>query len=421
MKDKKILFLSIFAGITGFILFFASKPAVKNDARHHADIADEANIARLESQVQQLRGLITAFVELNRSLNSSFQKEKEQRALEERQRGSLEQTLREANSQNESLIKELSRVKINLELTLPIKQGIERIESALAGADVSAGKEKELKQKLQDINRQLQLIDAQIPALLKENVSYKRLSENLNGILEKQQKDMDALRNALDEEKNRRQSVKKADEDLKTERRKNTDFERIKNNLTQANASLHAEINRITKELKETRIKISRASREKDTAAGRKDEMIARLQKDYDRLKVDFTRAEEALKNNEAELGRRADKILVGEEKLSGTEAQLSQIQSRYNELLKDSASLREQSVAAQIETEELKIRLNQSALKASGLENRLSQIGTILKTPKPGASSAAGQENKMVEVELYPDKTEEEILDEIPAETKSN
>jgi chromosome segregation ATPase len=418
VKDKKILIVIIVAAIVCFALFFSSRPIEKNRRDINADITTQTNIDRLESQVQQLRGLFSAFAELNRSLSDSLQKESAQRK-------SLEQTLNEVNAQYESLIKELDQAKISLELTLPIKGGIEKIEKSLAQAEVSPGKEKELKQKLQNIKRQLQLIDAQIPALLKENTSYyKRLSETLKGLLEKQHKDMDALRSALAEEKIRKESFKKAAEDLKMERRKSADLERTKDNLMQANASLHTQIHRLTSELKDSRAKLSRTIKEEEAKNLKRtnqqleeqllglNAQLARLQKDSAGLQNEYVVMQEALKDNETALGRRADKILALEEKLADAQTKLSGIQSGYNELEKQSAGLREQIVAVQIDREELKSQLGQSTLKVSDLENQLAQIGIILKTPKsteaPASKEEPKEETKRVEVDLFPDETNE-------------
>jgi chromosome segregation ATPase len=419
MKDKKIFILIAFAGIIIFILLFASRPAGKDGQQPDlSDITRQANIAQLESQVQQLRGLITAFVGLNQSFKASFQEEKEQRSA-------LQQALSKASLQNESLSQELNRAKVGLELTLPIKQGIDKIQGSLSGLSLAPGKEKEISRQLADISRQLKLVDAQIPGLLKENASYKQLADTMQGLLKRQEEDISALKSALDEEKAKTREAKNTRE---LSERKSTDFERVKNNLITANASLHTEINQLTRALKDTRGKLSQAAMEKEANNTREaktlrqdnrklheqlnqlQEQLARLQKDSEALRDDYAAARETLKNNEASLGSRADKILVLEETLAGIRGQLSEIQSLYGELEKESAILREQSVAGQLEREDLKSQLSQSRLKLSGLENRLSQIGVILETPKPAEATLpkeeARQDAKRVEVELYPAET---------------
>ncbi|TAN62285.1 hypothetical protein EPN16_01790 [bacterium] len=419
MKDKKIFILLAFAGIIISIVFFASRPA-ENSGRHPglSGITQEPNIAQLESQVQQLRGLITAFVGLNQSLKASFQEEKEQRAA-------LQEALSGASLQNESLSRELTRARVSLELTQPIKQGIDKIQDSLSGLSLAPGKEKEISRQLLDISRQLKLVDAQIPSLLKENASYKQLADATQGLLKKQEEDIRALRNALDDEKTRGQAAKNTQS---LSERKSADFERIKNNLLETNASLHAEINRLTQTLKDTRSKLSQAAKEKEISNTREakilrqdnrklqeelnqlQEQLARLQKDSAALRDDYAAARETLKNNEATLGSRADKILVLEETLAGIREQLSVIRSRYGELEKESAGLREQNVAGQLEREGLKSQLSQSRLKLSGLESRFSQIGVILESPKPAETTLpkeeSRQEVKKVEVELYPAET---------------
>lgn len=381
MKDKKILIVIIFALATGFILFVSSKPVKKNERDFRAAITQEVNIAKLESQVQALSGLATAFLGLNRSLKASFQDEKQQREA-------LQQALREAILQNESLSKELNQARVSLELTLPIKQGMNKIEGSLAALQVAPGKEKKLKQGLRDITRELRLIDAQIPGLLKENASYRRLSETLNGLLEKQEKDM---------------------------------------------APLRAEISKLSKELKDAQIKLSQAAREKEArriSTGdiekakiikqdnqklqeqllRLKEQFAQSRKDSASLQNEYAAAQETLKRNEAAMGSRADKILVLGEKLAEVQMKLAEIQSQHNALEKESASLRKQNVAVQLEREELKVQLNQAKIKLSDLENQLAQIGVIIKAPNAVETAQpkeeAGEEAERVEVELYPAET---------------
>jgi chromosome segregation ATPase len=416
MKDKKIFILIAFAGIVISVIFFTSRP-VENNGRHPDlnGITQESNIAQLESQVQQLRGLITAFVGLNQSLKASFQEEKEQRAA-------LQRALSKAGLQNESLSQELTRARVGLELTQPIKQGINKIQDSLSGLSLAPGKEKEISRQLLDINRQLKLVDAQIPSLLKENASYKQLADTMQGLLKKQEEDIRALKNTLDEEKSEERTAKNIQF---LSERKYAEFEKTKNNLIAANAALHAEINRLAQALKDTQGKLSQAAREKEISNTKEakilrqdnrklqeqltllQEQLARLQKDSAALRDDYAAARETLKNNEAALGSRADKILVLEETLAGIREQLSGIRSRSGELEKESAGLREHNVAGQLEREDLKNQLSQSRLKLSGLESRLSQIGIILESPKPAETTLpkeeSRQEVKKVEVELYP------------------
>lgn len=426
MNDKKIFIVIIFALAAGLVLFVSSRPVEKNEWGYRAAISQEANIARLESQVQQLRGLISAFVQLNRSLRASFQEEKQQRET-------LQQALAEAALQNESLGKELNRARLSMELTLPIKQGIDKIEGSLAAVQAAPGKEKELKQKLQDINRQLELIDAQIPGLLKENASYKRLSETQSGLLEKQERDIAALRGALDEEGVQRRMMNKELDILKMAQNKGAELEKIKNNLLAANASLNAEVARLNKELKGARLKLSQAAREKESLRistknieeakiikqdnQRLQEQLRQLQaqfaqaqKDSANLQNEYALLQETLKRNEGELGRRADKILVLGEELADIQMKLAGIQSQYNEQEKESASLRERNVAVQLEREGLKEQLSQAKIKLSDLENQLAQIGVILKAPGTAEPAlpkeGAPEETKRVEVELYPAET---------------
>ena len=105
-------------------------------------------------------------------------------------------------------------------------------------------------------------------------------------------------------------------------------------------------------------------------------------------------------------MGKRADRILVLSEKLTEAQSGLKDIRSKYQEIEKESAALREQNVAAQIEREELKIQLTQTRAKLKEFESQASQITSILKGINTAEASLGlpreQDENKKIEVELY-------------------
>ena len=147
-----------------------------------------------------------------------------------------------------------------------------------------------------------------------------------------------------------------------------------------------------------------------------------KLSKNYADLKNEYIKADETIKQNTLALGKRADRILVLSEKLTETRSGLKDIRSKYQEIEKESAALREQNVAAQLEREELKIQLSQARVKLKEFESQASQITNILKSIHTAeASSGLPQEepdeNKKIEVELYqstPLSAETDLLSDI-------
>lgn len=139
------------------------------------------------------------------------------------------------------------------------------------------------------------------------------------------------------------------------------------------------------------------------------------LNKTYADLQNEHTVIQQALKQNEIDLGSRADRILVSEEKLKIAQAQLADTQLKYKDIEKDTSLLREQNVAVQIEREGLKNQLQQARLRLSELENQTLQISSILNTAKTTPAPAPAKEDtgrteaepgQRVEVELYPAET---------------
>ena len=95
MKDKKIVVSIIFAVIAGGLLVYVTRaPREKTKEANPQEISDTKN---LKAQVEQLKDLLHAFVQLNRKLDASFQKEKSERPH-------LEKALKEAALQNKSLL-----------------------------------------------------------------------------------------------------------------------------------------------------------------------------------------------------------------------------------------------------------------------------------------------------------------------------
>lgn len=485
MKDKKIVVSIIFALITGSLLVYvasAGRFEKKKEANPQEIISDTKN---LTAQVQQLKDLLHAVVQLNQKLDASLQKEKGERPH-------LEKALKEAALQNKSLLEELSQAQVALALTQPIKQKINEIETALADVRIEPAQEKEIQRQLQDIHQKISAVDSQIPLFLQENKSYKEDAQNLRGLLAREEEEADGFKSQLQTRQKENQTLKENLNNVSEELKKIRDAHSVleintaerqkrQKELTRANTSLNKELRSLTQSLGDTQTKLLAARKEKETLlqeldatghalaamqklkteketlqkqlAKSQDEKqnllkgsaaaagalkdIQKLQSEiqnlknqleqltttYGQLQNAYAGVKETIAQNEIELGKRANKILIAAEQQAGADARLSEIQAKAKQMEKESALLREQNVAVLLERESLRLLLNQEKLRLSELEGQASLISAILKGAKPAENLRPKEETQKIELELYPVKNTEaarenqEITNETPVE----
>ena len=116
MKDKKLLALLIFLAIIGSVMLFLLRPLKNSEDLGVKDKESlQQNVIKLQSQVKQLQGLLRGFVLVNHSINTTFLKEKNQRA-------DLEKLLQDITAQNEILTKDLTQSRVSLELTKELRE-----------------------------------------------------------------------------------------------------------------------------------------------------------------------------------------------------------------------------------------------------------------------------------------------------------
>ena len=480
MKGKKVWILIIFTAVIAAILIYYTQPAIKRNSRAGKIKPQESNIntAQLEAQVQQLKDLLHAVVQLNRKLEASFQKEKGESQ-------DLEKTLKDASAKNEALLQELAQAKIGLALTQPIKQKMNEVETLLPKLNIAPGNEKEISQLLQEIQKMLGIIDTKIPGFLNENKSYKEEAQNLRQLLLEKESDIANLNTARETQFKELEALKMNLKNI-SEEPKNTD-----NASPQTASSQNKEIHSLKKELQKTHELLTQAYEEKGSVARKLEDTLLRaqestekleeqkkearvlaeklqsaqnglaplkkqlsrvteqnldlskkvaeaepkntsklreeitelnrqlgqLEKEYAQLKEAYASTQETIAQNELELGKRANRILTTEEKRADAENRLSELQLKLQEIEKEIASLREQNVAVQLERETLRTQLNRTKLKLSELEGQASLISNILKTTKPseGETPLPQEEVKKIELELYPVNE-----NEVPAENKN-
>ena len=123
---------------------------------------------------------------------------------------------------------------------------------------------------------------------------------------------------------------------------------------------------------------------------------LERLTKDYSSLKDEHDTTQLAIKQSEAELAKRTEEITYLKERLDDAESKAFEVYSKYKEMKKETALLREQSVNIQLEKEGLRDELTAAKQKLSELQNKFQQIGSVIKTEDKG-------NDKNIDVELLP------------------
>lgn len=309
---------------------------------------------QLELRIQQLNDLLQAIIQANLARRT---------VEEEKPQDGLIQKLQEVTAQKEALGQELIQAKANLALVQPIKQKGNTADKSRIESLSKQLKEKE--DTLAALKRQLNEEKANRQAASR---NFNRISEELKIVKNAKS----ALEGALSETEKEKDGLKITNASLKDEIRA---------------AGLGTE--KLRKEIEQLRAEL---------------ELLNKANSD---LQNEYIRGQEVLKENEIESGKRADRILVLQEKLAKAEVQLADTQLKYTGMEKESALGREQNVAVQLEREELKNQLEQTRLRLSELENQTMQISNILNTAKTREAPAqAKEETKRVEVELVPAET---------------
>ena len=351
MKDKKILFLILFALLLLFLILHLSRLVNLESARLKKTAAPlYSNTVRLESQVNQLQDLLRGFVQLNLTMKNNLETEKKQNT-------ELKALMDEISRQKESLAGKLSQAEVSLELTGGIRKRLSEMEQSLSALKLAPDEEKEFKNQLWELSRGLDKVNYQIPGLIRENKNYKREAEDLKEALDKKNKELSSLKAGSDElsQTTRRlsqeiKSLKDANTSLKA---KGADMEKLQNGLKQTNSGLNNELSRIRKDLEDSREKLSRAIKEAEILQKQKESYIARI-RGLEASEAEITPLKkqlEELKQEMSALTRELEAVKAGalnaqklQEELSKLQAQLGQLHNDY-ESLKGAAQAGEETL----------------------------------------------------------------------------
>lgn len=400
MKRQNVLIIITLLSIAAY---FISLQFVRKE-RLDQTLQAEKSSAELELRIEQLNDLLQAIIQTNLARRTVEQEKPQPDFI---QKPLVPPGGQEIFAQKEALGQELIQAKTGLALVRPMNPALlnnNRVDSEKGG----------VKQK--------------------ENTADKSQIENLSKQLKEKENGAAVLRNQLDQEKANRQTASKNLQSISAElkmakntkstlERAITETEKLKDELKTTNTLLKLEIRKSKKELTSLKNTLGQLSKEKQALAKELDEIKAaslgteKLRKEIEQLRVklellnktysdlrnEYLAAQEAIKQNEAELGKRADRILVSEEKLKIAEVQLADRQLKWTDLEKESALSREQNVAVQLEREELKNQLQQAKLRLNELENQATQILKLLKPAGTTGVTLSKEESKRVEVELFP------------------
>ena len=465
MKDKKILFLILFALLLLFLILHLSRLVNLESARLKKTAAPlYSNTIRLESQVSQLQDLLHGFVQLNLTMKTNLEGEKNQNA-------ELKNMLDEISRQKEALTGKLSQAGTSLELTEGIRKRLLEMEQSLSALKLEPGREKEFKNQLWELNRGLDKINYQIPELIRENKNYKREAGDLQEALDKKEKEISSLKAISRDIHSLSQEIKSLKDANGSLEAKAAEAEKLRAELKTANSSLGQELNRIKNDFEESRGKLSQALRETEILRKQKESYIERirsleaaeaeiaplkkqieelkqeksaltreletvkagqlsaqklqeeltktqsqfgqLSNDHESLKGKARSDEETLKQNSLELGRRADRIITLTDRMSALETLSNETKLKFQGLEKEGALLRQENVGLRLEKESLNSQLGQLNSRLNEMEAQSSQISSILSQQAMvrlpiAAAKQPPPENKRIEVEVLQETANE-------------
>ncbi|MBU1998643.1 MAG: hypothetical protein ABIG46_01760 [Candidatus Omnitrophota bacterium] len=242
---------------------------------------------------------------------------------------------------------------------------------------------------------------------LEKNIKYfKGLSPTLKDDLEKAEKEL------RETQMGQIKIIREREEALRLSQQAQNELKEVSSALSsyeKKNKELESQLNAYKKELaglnKERGLMLKAVDEAKQNsqnyqkAQGELEQLkiqVEQVSKDYSVIKEESKSVKDSLEQANLEQARRADRILVLQDKLAKTEDKLLEFQLKYKGIEKDAAGLREQYVVLQLERENLKKELARTAAKLNELQAKMQQVGSIFGIEAPG-------QGKKINVELIP------------------
>jgi chromosome segregation ATPase len=358
-------------------------------------------------QADSLSGILDTKEKELAALNKRFKEEEVKSGNLEKELGNLSGQLKSANKEKSSLTQK--------------SESLEKLAEDLKKGNIS-------------LQGESNILSAQLKMASREKSFFEEKSESLGKIALDLKSNNASFQREL---ASLSEQLKNANKAKSTLEEKADDLEKITESLKKENASLKEESKRLEESLAGARGQYSGWSKEREEVLREKQEAmknviaqqekidllaqqntslekelrllkanLEQINKDYTVLKDEHKNMAETFKQSEAELGKRADKILTLQEKLSAAQDKLDAIQFRSKEIEKDSATLRQQYVTLQMERERMRDELEETRRRLGELENRFQQIGNIFKTSEQSETAAKQEEgqSKKVNVEIIPE-----------------
>ncbi|MFA6217415.1 MAG: hypothetical protein WDL87_07165 [Candidatus Omnitrophota bacterium] len=441
MTDKKLFILFIVVMLLSFVLFQAVKLSKKARPASGVD-KDGISVSMLESQVRQLREVVNGFGKFNLTLHQSFNEEKA-KALDVKSKViDLQGQLKDAVQQKEGLEKELAKLKGSADISLPVKEKISQLERILTELKLQPDKGNEFIAQLENLGKELDSVNSQIPSLLNQVAIYKEQTERLRESLAHKEEELQAFKKQFAEAQSQKEALQSSLNSVSGQllsvanekallAQKALDLEKTLQELSLGGPDLKPVMEKLDRELKDAQAREAKLIQEKQEYAQRTEKQkmslallnkknqdlvkemnsfksqLEKLRKDYSDLSDVHATEQLAMKQNEAELSRRKEEMAFIKQRLEEADAKTFEVYSKYKEMKKESTLLREQNVSVQIERETLANDLNQTKAKLNELQNKFQQVSAMFKLADPSFSSdtadPAAAAGKKVDVELLP------------------
>ncbi|MDD5729567.1 MAG: hypothetical protein PHN57_00350 [Candidatus Omnitrophica bacterium] len=443
MTDKKFLALIVVTVGVFFIGSLYLKPAKKTAVAVVPLAPQDKTFSKIESEMRQLKDVVNNYG----SLNKAFDEEK-QKALEAKEKAiDLQQQLKDVSVQKDALLKELAETKGKLEFTQPLRQKLSLLENALSSMELSPERQNQVIAQLDALVKDLDAIDRRMPDLFNENNSSKKQAQELTELLNKKENELSALRQQVDDAQAKSMSLSKnldavleqlmsASKGKVSLEQKVMELEKSLLGLKKSSFFLQSKLEKSLKELSDSKAEQAGFSQAKEQFLKEKEEYKAniallnrknqelvseigalkqhldQLNKDYSDLKDEHEKVQLSAKQNEALVSKGKEEIAYFKEKLAEADTRLMEVQSKYKEIKKDSALLREQFVSVQLEREKIRDELDQAKMRLSELQNKFRKIGNMVEVNPDAVKDIAGTDaqtgpGKKVDVELIPGQQE--------------
>ena len=408
---------STFEGVRASLATLGFSPGKENELKRQ--------LASLKNDLDSIDRQIPSLIKENKNYRKQADILKNLLSQKDAQIQNLDEKLNEGLAKEKEKAKELEEL-VSLKSTLEKKLDESREEKSLLEKDLNEknAQIKNLENKLEEGKKQLSENDARIRSLEKQSEEeITKKNEELNSLiqarlnLEDQISQLQKKNVFLENELEQAELNKK---ELKRLERANFVLEQGLNSLKNKNSLLNERIVKLNSKLQargydKTISTLKKINQELKSELDLTRTGLEKLKNDYANLKKEYASIKEAVAQNEIELAKRAERILGFQDRLAVAESMVGQLQKDYEQKTEESASLRKEYVARQLENQALKDQLNQyrqrladlhaqiirATEENTNLQNRLQEISNIFKAQETAQTSETGA--KKVDVQLRP------------------